>query len=302
MPSDKKHSPIIYFLVIIFLLTYFKNVAFIMESVEQALLICKKTLIPSLFIFMVFSSYISKTRAKKIVGIPTKFFCKLLKVDDYDIACCVTLSLLGGFAVGASFLSELYENKKIEKNLIHILSILMTGNSISFVIFGVGIGMMNNYHLGIFIYLSLLISNFITAFIFSFFIKYKGIYNDENMLYTCCGNPLVASVKSSVTAMINICGYVILFYAACNVVSLYTTSDNLFVIICSFLEVTTASIKAIEVFNSNPYIICIVLSLIPACTIMQIKSFFSKDFKLYVLLLSRIIQIPIAFSFSCNFY
>ena len=269
----------------------FANAQLIMQAVKTALVVCYEKVIPSLFVFMVLAAYISKSKARGVFAFPARWFTKLLKIDSEEAACYMFLSMFGGFAVGARFLGELKE-KGYNNDALKVLSVTMINNSVSFVAFGVGIGMLGNYRLGLMLYASLILASMITAFLMSFLYKYDVVQSTP--LDKTASYGITNAIRDSVNGMIVICGFVVIFYCVCEVIILYTKNMQLQMILCALTEVTSGCVKIIQIFGKNPYWICVALSLIPISTLSQSKAFAGDAVDSKSLLLSRIIHLPLS--------
>lgn len=287
-----KGQKVLYFsLIVIFFYMYFSNSKVIISSVKEALFLCYNTVIPALFIFMVFAFYLSHTLAKGAVGFLFKPVLRLLNIKDSNICSYIILSIIGGSAVGGYFLSLIKTNYNISKNALGVLSILMCNNSPAFIIMAVGYNMLGNYKLGIMIFVSIIISSFITAFVFSFFYSFTTDIPIQNEI--TIASTLVDSISNSVKAMINICGIVIVAFVTCKVLLLYIHNKYLYLAIISLIEVTTACVTCLDFFGKDIYFFCTILTLTPLSIVLQFKSFFTEKISLKILFLSKLIHIPL---------
>ncbi|MEG2192461.1 MAG: hypothetical protein RRX95_04185 [Oscillospiraceae bacterium] len=269
----------------------FINAKVVMYSVRWALVVCYEKVIPSLFIFLVFSSYVAKNDIRWVFAIPLKWYCKLIKIDDDAASCFLSLSLFSGFAVGAKFLNQL-SCEGYSQNALKVLSIAMINNSVSFVAFGVGIGILGNYRLGLMIFLSLSFSSLITAFVFSFFYEYNIVTSKDSSRKL--SYDFSQAVREAVEAMLVICGFVIIFYCVCEVILFYIDNLYLQLIFSALSEVTVGCVKAASLFGKNPFLLCCILSILPLSTLVQAKAFAKDAISIKTLLLSRFIHTPIS--------
>ena len=280
-------------LVFIIIYIYFKNSIYINKYVKEALYLCYSTVIPSLFIFMVLTIFLSGQSVCKFIGIPFSPIFRLLKIKNTELISYCVLSILSGFATGGYFLNKIKEENICDNNGLGIISILVSNNSHAFVISAVGINMLGHIQSGVILYFSILFSSFITAFLCSFIYPYSTINNSKNI--KASNTNFTSSLNSAVFSIITICGVVILSYTICKVVSLYT--ENLFIssLFSAIFEVTTACKMIIENTGKNIYLICFALSLCPLSTYLQLKSFNkSNNTNLKILLLSKFIHIPLS--------
>ncbi|MBR2028883.1 MAG: hypothetical protein IKA10_07870 [Oscillospiraceae bacterium] len=254
---------------------------------------CYNTVIPALFIFMVLTIFLSDRDIGRFIGIPFLPLFRLLKIRSLKMVSYCVLSILGGFATGGYFLNKAKEENICEDNAIGIMSILAGNNSPAFVITAVGTNMLGHFQSGIMLYFSILISSFITAFIFSFLYPYSVIENTaadriEHIDF-------VYSLNRAVTCMINICGAVIFSYSVCKVISLYTENIVISSLFSAFFEVTTACKIITENIGNNLYFLCFALSICPLSTCLQLKGCGkSTPVSLNILLISKLVHIPLS--------
>ena len=280
-------------LVIAAIYVYFTNVIYINGYVKEALYLCYNTVIPSLFIFMVLTVFLSGLPVCRFLGVPFSPVFRLLKIKDTKIVSYCILSILSGFATGGYFLNKIKEENLCDNNALGIISILVSNNSPAFIISAVGINMLGHIQSGIILYFSVLISSFITAFIFSFIFPYSCISNTKNI--NISDTTFISALNCAVISIVNICGIVIFSFSICKVLLLYSQNVYISSLFSVIFEVTTACKMIINNVGKNLYLICAALCFCPLSTYFQIKSFdTSNSINLKILMLSKIIHIPLS--------
>jgi len=278
------------------------NAQSVMLFVKNALLMCYNNIIPSLFVFMVLSSYLGQGRFATVLSLPFLWYSRLLKIKDNRFSAFVLLSLTGGFAVGANFLNQLQQTG-YEKNCLYTISPVLINNSFSFCVFAVGIGMLDNYYLGLMLFAALAFASLITGFVLSFIYEYNIVLNKN--LNSMKSKSFVECVNSSVSNILSICGYVIIFYVLCKVLSLYIHSKSVLNILSALLEVTCGCSEIALNYGKNPYFICVALSIVPVSTLCQVYYFTYNKNIIKSLIASRIIHTPVSliiFNVLCNLF
>ncbi len=278
------------------------NAQNVMLFVKSALMMCYNNIIPSLFVFMVLSSYLGQGRFATVLSMPFLWYGRLLKIKDNRFSAFVLLSLTGGFAVGANFLNQLQQSG-YEKNCLYTISPVLINNSFSFCVFAVGIGMLDNYYLGLMLFAALASASLITGFVLSFMHEYNIVSSQK--LNTLKSKSFVECVNSSVSNILSICGYVIIFYVLCKVLSLYIQSKSALNILSALLEVTSGCSEIVVNYRKNPYFICIALSIVPVSTLCQVYYFTQNKDIIRSLIASRIIHAPVSlviFTVLCNLF
>ena len=282
-----------FILAIAMLIFYFFNSRFIVEYSKQALLLCYETVIPSLFIFMVITTFLSTSKYIGLLGLPFKPFFRILNINNNKLISYCLLGIIGGFATGGYFLDKIQKEFDCCDNLAGILSILMSNNSPAFVIVAVGGIMLKHFSSGVILYFSVVLSCFITAFIFSFLFPYSSALNTKSTSFY--DNSLAECVTICVKSILNICGIVITAFIVCKAVSLYTQNSFILAFFSSFCEITTACTITINQFGNNLYLLCFALSFCPLSTYLQLKiAVNNPKFNFRILWLSKIVQVPLS--------
>ena len=291
------------FAIVIIVVFTILNPYFIIESVKSGLFICYESIIPSLFVFMVIANYASQDTILKILSYPLTWYSKLMKVEDYSYSGYLLLSLIGGFAVGAKFINRL-ENTNYSEKSVCVLGTAMINNSLGFCVFALGAGMLKNFTVGLFLYMSCTAASLITAFILSFIYKYN-IVTAISFPYKTETN-IIDSINNAVSSTLSICGFVIVFNALCEAISLYSFKNKtLLDLLCVFVELTSGCIKIIANFNDKPYLLCFALSIIPISTLCQVFYFTQNKPLISLLIKSRLIHTPVSlliFSLLSNLF
>ncbi|MBQ6850954.1 MAG: hypothetical protein IJN77_07950 [Oscillospiraceae bacterium] len=280
------------YLLIIIMAFVLYNPQLLIQSVKNGMLVCYNSVIPSLYIFMVFANYRAKPEIMELLSIPFRWYGRLMKVKDNYFSGCLAVSLLGGFAVGANYINEMKRRGYSEKAL-SVLSVAMINNSFSYCVFATGFSAYGNVVPGLILYVSLTAASMITAFVFSFLYEYNIVSSCYN--YQTSDINIVSAIKKSVDTILVICGFVIFFNVICEVISLYTSGNILINIFSAvFMEVTCGTLKILNYFKNNIYLLCFSLSVFPVCTLCQVYHFTGNSDIIRKLLLSRIIHTPIS--------
>ena len=284
---------IIFLCVYLSVIIYFFNAEYIVAYVSQAVYVCVNTLIPSLYIFMVITTYISSLNMSEIICIPFIPFFRMINITDKKIISYCVLSILGGFATGGYFLSRIEKEFDCETNLKLLLPVIMSNNSPAFIIIAIGQQIFGNIKTGIILYAAVILSSYITAFIFSFIFPFascqKHSFSYKN-IYT-----LNDAVKISVTSILNICGVVIFTFTVCKVAQLYIKNQMISAVAAVLCEVTTGCSIIFDIYGKNLYFICLALTILPLSAFFQMKSFENnKRYSFKALYLSKLIQMPLS--------
>lgn len=176
----------------------------------QGLLYCGNILIPSLFPFMVLSTFIVKSGIADALGKFLSPVTKRLFHTDGSVGVVILLGLTGGFPVGAKGVATLYSEKKINIETARALSMFLVGGGPGFVIFVVGGSLYNNIFTGLLLWISQIITQLILGIWSCRHIKYipQKITKEKRLPIS---NSIVESTQSGVNGIISLCGLVIIF-------------------------------------------------------------------------------------------
>lgn len=183
------------------------------EGIKEGLLLTANNLIPSLFPFMVISSYIVNSPVADIMAKTTNTFSeKIFKTNGYGM-CAVIMGLIGGYPIGAKITADFYKSGRLSKKQAQSLLLWCVNPGPAFVIIAVGSFMYSRVKSGIILYVSIVISALITGFVVSLFTKHTytpqiALTEEKNK------NQFVNAVNSSGQAMLSICSWVLIFSAS----------------------------------------------------------------------------------------
>lgn len=223
-----------------------KNCDIAIEYMKNGLLLCARTVIPSLFPFMVISEIIVSSGAGEYVGAIVAGPAKRLFNISPSGACAVFLGAVCGFPVGARSAVQAFDNGLIDKDECSHLLTFSNNPSSAFVISAVGASLLGNRSLGIVLWLLTVSTSFICGFIMRFVI-YRGkktVRSTKAPARTSHGiSTLTRALSSSTGAMLNVCAYVVFFSsligALGSVIDRFTDSPIAKALILSFFELSS---------------------------------------------------------------
>ncbi|MFV0518901.1 MAG: hypothetical protein ACK5LY_01385 [Lachnospirales bacterium] len=198
-------------LIIFFNISIFIFPTEIINGTKEGLEIWFYTLIPSLFPFVVLSTFLLESRYLSLlpdfIFYPIK---KLLNINT-NTAKYYVLALLTGYPLGAKISSELYIKQDLSKKEYKHTLYFFNNCSIIFTIGTVGILFYNNKNLGIFLYTIHIISSYILGVLYSDrtlkTYKITQYFNKEENIKTL----FTKSITNSFYTLLNIGSFVIFF-------------------------------------------------------------------------------------------
>lgn len=270
---------------------------------------CGKQIIPSLFPFFVISNLIIASPLVNWLGIAAIPFTKFaLKIPGQKSATALLISWIGGFAVSANIISQLYEKKQISRRDALLLLVCGVTSGPAFVINAVGIFMLNSMPLGVCLICAMICANVCTALLFRIFMEVFKSKADESYVDSSdlqqnsiapAGNELIIALKKAIDSTITVCGFVMFFRFICNMIaSVAPFSDLSFFSIAALLEVT-AGCTAASLLKGNMAVIacCVSLSIQSLSVLLQVKALLHPELSILPLILTR----PIHLCFSLAF-
>lgn len=181
------------------------------ESAFEAITLCGRVIIPSLFPFLVLSSFVIKAN---VIG----------AVKNAGLNAFV-LGVLGGYPVGASCVCEMYMQKKLTKDTSERLLAFCNNCGPAFIFGAVGGGIFKSLKVGIFLYTVHILSAIFTALIF-----YRRTQSPAASRISESG-AFPNAIKSAMNSTLNICAFVIFFSVLCEIL----TDFNILPAICALL-------------------------------------------------------------------
>ena len=181
-------------------------------AVSSALGVCVSTVIPSLFPFLVLSSYITASGAADTIGkILRKPFGAMFGISG-ELAPAFIIGLISGYPAGAMTAAELVRNKKCDSDSASRALAFCSNTGPAFLIGGIGAGLLGDRRIGIILY----IAEIISAVICGILMRKKNTVRE-----CCCKNSItpdvsyasafVRSVTSAAISMLTICAFIVFF-------------------------------------------------------------------------------------------
>lgn len=254
-----RYLPLAVFVIAIFLSTTISEE--ITAFAEEALKLCAKSVIPSLFPFMVFASF----GCRAIISIYP------VKSEGLSFILAFLLGALCGFPTGAAVSADLYKGGAVSKDLAEKMCAFCNNAGPAFVISVIGGNFWGNYRIGIIIYICQILSS-VLVFMISQLIFGKKRKGADQDFCNCINSEIsgsahlnlseifCTSVSQSVSNMVNICGYIIFFKVICDFAGMLldrTFLNNIInTALSSVLEFTTGSYNSANAGGGSGIFLC----------------------------------------------
>ncbi len=268
-------------------------------AVSNGLSVCGDVLIPSLFPFMVLSSFALSSELFDKNGKAVSFVIK--KVFRLPAVClpAVIFGFIGGYPVGAKVISRLYDEGKISgQDAKHLFSFCVNAGP-AFAVSVAGKMMLGSKEAGYIILVSVCLASLMTGFIYGKIKKHREYTAFENSGHEVSfSESFFSAVSSSCNAMLNVCSWVLVFFAGSAIIRQCITNETAGLVYDSLSEVTSGLTAAAKL-GGVPFVsaciafggVCIMCQLMP-----QIKK---CGLKIREYLLFRIINSVLTF-FICK--
>ncbi len=224
-----------------------RNADAAIEYMGRGLTLCARTVIPSLFPFMVISELLVSSGAGEAFG---RLFSRLMRwlfgLSGAG-ASAVFLGSMCGFPVGARTAAALLDRNAISKSECEHLLTFTNNPSSAFLITAVGTSLYGNRHLGMVLYGTVLGSGFLIGFLAKFFLRRAEEPVEHphfpSGLHIGGVETFTKAISGATTGMLTVCAYVIFFSAltgalGCAVGDTGREGEVGYVLLSGFLEMT----------------------------------------------------------------
>ena len=187
----------------------------IFDSINYALNMWVKNLIPTLFPFFVISDILINYVPKII-----KRSCKLLFNITDNMLTILLLSIVSGFPSNAKNTRLLYDKGLITLNEANHVLIFSHFSNPLFILTTVAVFFLGNKNIGIVLLVSHYLSNFLLAIMFrNYFNHEDNVVIDNDEMESDFGNILIGSIRKSTDTILLICGIVTIFMLLSSIIS-----------------------------------------------------------------------------------
>lgn len=222
------------------------------DGIRRGIDICGQVLIPSLFPFLIFTSYLSECgfveSAAKILKKPARVLLK----SSGEEAAVLLISMLSGYPSGAAMLGIMYKNGSMSKDRAQSAAYYCCSAGPAFVFTAIGQGILHSRQSAVILLSCHTLATLITAFTVSRF-SLRPISVDISKRPRKTGGGLVAAVLSATKSMINICAFVAAFSAVSEIVSRLPLNKPVHSAVSCLLEVTGGCVSLSGVSSYLPF-------------------------------------------------
>lgn len=208
------------------------------SGMRTAVNVCLDTMIPSLYAMMICSElFISSGLSVKLARVIRKP-SQLFLGTDGQITAIFLFSQAAGYPVGTRMIFRIYENGQLSRRQASWLAGVCCGGGPAFLS---AIFAENSRH-GLYIFIAGIISNLLIFTVMCRLLRIKKLPPPKDDTRTFSGSSLVTAVSSSGTALLKICGMVIVFGGLAGIFEGIGAAgllpDNIYRILLGFAEIS----------------------------------------------------------------
>jgi sporulation integral membrane protein YlbJ len=216
------------------------------EYMGRGLTLCARTVIPSLFPFMVISELLVSSGAGEAFGRLFAWLMRRVFGLSGAGASAVFLGSMCGFPVGAKTAVGLLDRNVISRAECEHLLTFTSNPSSAFLITAVGVSLYGNRRLGVVLYITVLGSGLLVGFLARFFLHRTETAEHPHFpsgLHVGGAETFTGAVSGAATGMLTVCAYVIFFSAltgalGCAVKDVGGAGETGYTLLSGFLEMT----------------------------------------------------------------
>ena len=194
------------------------------NSAKEGLELCFNVIVPTLFPFFVLSSMLIELGIVRYLG---KFFEKVMRpLFNLNGACAAAFALgfVGGYPTGARTAISIYEKGMCSKTEAERMLGFCNNSGPAFILGVVGAGIFSSGSAGVMLYLTHMLASATVGIIFRFYKRRdrstgkKSLIAFESVSFT---EAFTTSVKSGLTATLNICAFVVFFTVSIKMLAIF---------------------------------------------------------------------------------
>ena len=270
------------------------------EGIRAGLASCTEQVIPALFPFFVVSSIIAASPLAKVLGAAVWPYTRFgLGIRDSRAATALLLAWLGGFAVAARVIGQMYAGGALTRRQAQLLLVCGVGSGPAFVVNTVGCLLLGSPRLGWCIFAALLLADLAAGLLARLALapEPEAIKNPLPCREGAAqGIGLVPAVQGAVQSMLAVCGFVTFFSFLNHALgSFLPASGPVRAALAALLEVTGGCIQASHLEDAAAvYGCCAALSIQSLSVFLQVRVLLDRDISLLPLAAARPVHLVLS--------
>ena len=203
--------------------------------------LCIQVLIPSLFPFMVLSSFLVESGLSEALPKWTGKLTKVLFRLPESSTCVILLAMLGGYPVGAAGIKSLWKAKLITDKQAQRMSLFCVASGPGFLVTYIGAVMTRSLRTGYILLASQIIAVIILGLLSRITDKSPLIFQKARKIKIHAKDALIPSVTSAIKSCSLMCALVVLFGAISEVIMTFTENNPSANWIIALFEITNGT-------------------------------------------------------------
>lgn len=265
------------------------------EGIRAGLNCCVGQVIPALFPFFVVSSLVAASPLAKVLGFAVWPYTRFgLGIRDARAATALLLAWLGGFAVAARVVSQLYGEGAVTRRQAQLLLVCGVGSGPAFVVNTVGCLLLGSPRLGWCIFAALVLADLAVGLLARLLLPSEPEAplcgaNTHSANVSSGDMSFVSAVQGAVQSMLTVCGFVTFFsFLSGALGSLLPAFGPVRAVIAALLEVTGGCVQASGLDGAVAvYGCCAALSIQSLSVLLQVRALLNRDISLLPLVAAR---------------
>lgn len=204
----KRILPIL--LGVVFMVTMLQNAGTTGDACREALEMCAKLLIPSLFPFFVLSGYLNRVGLPGLLGrLLAPLAVRLFGVSGAGASAFV-MGLTGGYPAGAAYVADMERSGSVTAREAERLLAFCNNSGPAFIVGAMGIGVFGSVRCGLILYGIHIFSAFMTGLVF----RAKDPCAEIQDVQLDTADPalaLVGAVRQATASILSVCGFAVCF-------------------------------------------------------------------------------------------
>ncbi len=254
--------------------------------------------VPAVFPMMVVSAVVMDSPLAGWLGLPLAPYTRALGIRDRSAATVLFLGLLGGFAVLAQGVDQLYRSRRLDREQAQLLLCAGMNAGPSFILLSVGYDMFGSLGLGGLLLAALVLANLCSALLLRFFDGRRPPAVGRMPQAIQQGGPrkgaFGAALQRSASACVTLCG-TIAFFALVSALVQWVLPPKAALGCAAVLEVTTGVLAAAE--SGSPYRVYLALGVLCWTGVsiqQQARALLPAEIGLRRFYLSRLFALPLS--------
>lgn len=210
------------------------------EGVRRGIRLCTEVIIPSLFPFMIVSSFILKSGIGAVIGKLLNPITQALFALPGEAGTAVFMSMIGGFPIGAKMTAELLESGSITPRQAQRMQVFCLNAGPAFVVGALGSGILGNSKVGWILYASNVTASILLGILTRIADDKQKPLPTAHALYKVI-NPISAfnsSTAEVAQSIFSVCAWVIVFNTICTAIAAIPMDKHTLILLKCLLEAT----------------------------------------------------------------